>query len=248
MIYKTIATLALLTAIPSTWAETRELSDFDAVAYMLPFDVEFVISDEPYVTLEGDQDTIDEVITEVEDGTLRITKNDGWFDWSDEEIYLTIGYQRLTAISMSGSGDGYAKEVEADDLSLRIAGSASLEIDSLICNDLEIKIAGSGNVNLNDLEADAMTTKIAGAGDVEVSGRVVSQSISISGSGDHNARDLRSQEADIKVQGSGDVEVWAVASLNAMVMGSGDIDYYGDPEINERIMGSGSVERRGDEP
>ena len=93
-----------------------------------------------------------------------------------------------------------------------------------------------------------MTTKIAGAGDVQVSGRVVSQSISISGSGDHNARDLRSQEADIKVQGSGDVEVWAVAGLSAMVMGSGDIDYYGDPTITERIMGSGSVERRGEEP
>lgn len=241
--------MALLSA-PLTWAETetREVDEFDAVNFALPFSVEFVVSDEPFVTLEGDEDTIEEITTKVRGGTLKITKDSDWFDWSDEEVHVTIGYQNLSSITLAGSGDGYAKNMEADKLTLRITGSAGLELDNLTCNDLEISIAGSGNVNINDLEADSISTRIAGSGDVEVTGRVVSQKISIAGSGDLNARELRAQETEVNIKGSGDVEVWTIASLDANVMGSGDIEYYGDPKVRERILGSGNLERRGDRP
>ncbi len=251
MIYKpTVVILVAMLASPAAWSatETRELDSFEAISFELPFNVEFVVSDEPFVTLEGDEDTMDEIITDVRKNTLKIRKENSWFDWSDEEVHVTVGYQQLSKITMAGSGDGFAEDMEADELALRIAGSADLEIDNLIANDLKISISGSGNVTLNALDADSISTSIQGAGDVELTGRVVSQKISISGSGDHNARDLHTQETDIKVQGSGDVEVWADASLNATIMGSGDIQYYGSPSLSERIMGSGNIQHRGDEP
>ena len=242
-------TIALLSA-SITWAdtETRELDEFDSITFALPNSVEFVVSDEPFVTLEGDEDTIEEITTKVRGNALKISKESDWFDWSNKEVHVTIGYQKLSSITLAGSGDGFAKNMEADKLNLRIAGSASLELDGLTCNDLEISIAGSGNININDLEADSISTRIAGSGDVEVTGRVVSQKISIAGSGDLNARELRSQETEVNIKGSGDVEVWTVASLEANVMGSGDIEYYGDPKIRERIRGSGNLHRRGDIP
>ncbi len=244
-----IAAVALLVGT-NAWAETekRDMDEFTKIAYSLPFEVEFVVADEHFVTLEGDADTIDEITTEVDGDTLKIYKEDSWFDWSDETIVLTVGFEEVSSVRMSGSGDGFAEIFESDEFAIKIAGSALLEIEKLICNDLAIAIAGSGDVQLSDVEADTLTTSIAGSGNVDVSGRVVSQKISISGSGDHNARDLRSQEADISVRGSGDVEVWAVAELDASVMGSGDISYYGNPKVDESIMGSGSLERRGDEP
>jgi len=239
---------ALVIAAPFTWAQEREVGDFDGVKYALPFEVEFVAANDPYVRLEGDEDTIDEIVTEVNDGTLNIHKESSWFDLSDETVIVTVGYTNLSSINMSGSGDGYAEDMESEEMSLKIAGSANLEIDRLACNDLIISIAGSGDVNLNELEADTMHTKIAGSGSVEVVGRVVSQKISIAGSGDHMAGELRSQEADVSVAGSGDVEVWAMASLNAKVVGSGDIAYYGSPKVHEQIVGSGDLQHRGDTP
>ena len=233
---------------PQALAETREVDDFTEVNYTLPFSVEFVAGDETYVILEGDEDTIDEIVTEVRGDTLKVYKNDRWFDWSDGKVALTIGYVDVEAITMAGSGDAFAEGMNAEELSIKISGSAGFEIDELMVNDLHIKISGSGNVNLNDLEADSMSTSIAGSGDVEVTGRVVTQSISIAGSGDHNASELRSQEAEVNIKGSGDVEVWALATLDAHVMGSGDIEYYGSPQIKERVMGSGSVEHRGESP
>ncbi len=240
--------LVLTAAAGSIKAETFEVEEFSAIRYSLPFNVELVAADEPFVTLEGDQDTIDEIIVEVDGDTLKIRKENRWFDWSDEEIHVTVGYTELEALYMNGSGDAYAEELDTDDLFIKISGSAGVEIDQLVSNDLTITISGSGNVNVNDLEADSMTTSISGSGDVEVSGSVITQTISIAGSGDHNARELRSQEADVDIKGSGDVEVWALASLNARVMGSGDIEYYGEPQLRERIMGSGDIKHRGQEP
>lgn len=243
-----VAGAALLIIAPLVLAKERQVEDFNAVTYALPFEVEFVAADSPYVRLEGDEDTIDEIVTVVDAGTLKIYKEDTWFDFSDEEVLVTVGYTQLSSLSMSGSGDGYAEDLESDEMTLKVAGSANMEIDRLSCNDLLISIAGSGDIHLNELEADTMQTKIAGSGSVEVIGRVVSQKISIAGSGDHIARELRSQEAEVSVAGSGDVEVWAMASLNAKVVGSGDIAYYGTPKVHEQIIGSGDLQHRGDEP
>lgn len=230
------------------FADTREVADFRVVSYALPSNVELVAAKDPYVLLEGDQDTIDEIITEVNGDTLNIRKDNRWFDWSDEEIFVTIGYTELSAVHMNGSGDAYAQELHADDLRIKISGSAGVEIDRLVSNDVGISISGSGNVNLNDLDADILRTDIAGSGNVDVGGSVVTQTITIAGSGDYKARELRSQEADVDIKGSGDAAVWALASLKVEIMGSGDIEYYGEPHLSKRIMGSGNIKHRGPAP
>lgn len=245
---RTSVAIVCLAAASITQADTIEVEEFTTINYSLPFNVELIASVQPFVSIEGDQDTIDEIIVEVDGDTLTLSKERSWFDWSDGEIHVTVGYTELHALSMSGSGNAYAERIDTEDLRIRISGSAGVEVDHLVSNDFAVTIAGSGNVNVNDLDADSMNTSIAGSGDVEVSGRVVTQSISIAGSGDHNARDLRSQEADIDIKGSGDVEVWALASVDAKVMGSGDIEYYGKPQLRERIMGSGNIKHRGDAP
>jgi len=230
------------------WAETRQVDQFDEVKYALPFDVEFIADDESYVTLEGDQDTIDEIKTKVSGGKLKFSKDSGWFDWSDGDVDITIHYEELSSITMAGSGDGYADEIQTNEMTIRIAGSADLEIDSLECNDLDISISGSGGVKLNEVDADSISTSIAGSGNTELDGSVVSQKVTVSGSGNYNAKGLRSQEAEIKIVGSGNAEVWSLASLEATVMGSGDIDYYGDPTLSKTVHGSGNIEHKGDEP
>ncbi len=248
-----IAASVLFTAFFGTMAvnaatERRDVDDFSAIAYALPFSVEFVVSDEPYVMLEGDADTIDEIITEVRGDTLRVRKEDSWFDWSDEEVIVTIGYTEVERIAMAGSGDGFAKSLEADELEIVISGSANLNADSVIVDELDIVVSGAGDVEIGNVEADEISSQIAGSGSIDLTGRSVSQEISIAGSGDLRAADLRTQETIAKVAGSGDVEVWSEAQLTATVMGSGDIEYYGNPSVNERVMGSGEITRVGDSP
>ena len=237
-------------AATTVWGaeETREVDDFAKISYTLPFEVEFVQADQPFVTLEGDADTIEEIETHVKNGTLNIFKDNSWFDWSDDHVVLTVGFTELESIAMAGSGDGYAEEFNSDSFSIRISGSANLEVESLTCNDLGVAIAGSGDMRAHDLSADAVSVKIAGSGNVDLAGKAVEQEVSISGSGDHKAAGLRSQEAEIKIAGSGDAEVWVAAALDVSVVGSGDVLYYGEPKVHERVIGSGGVEHRGNTP
>lgn len=227
--------------------ETREVEEFTTISYSLPFAVDFVEAGEHYVKLEGDEDTISEIETEVRGNTLKVYKENSWFDWSDGKVVLTIGYTELEAITMAGSGDGHAESLENDEITLKITGSANLEIEALAADEVYLSIAGSGNVDIENADVDTIESKIAGSGDIAISGRAVAQEISISGSGDHQAQDLKTQETSASVRGSGDVTVWAESHLSASVVGSGDIEYYGAPEIKERIMGSGSVVQLDDE-
>ncbi|MEM7078954.1 MAG: head GIN domain-containing protein [Pseudomonadota bacterium] len=249
----TLLTTLLACTLQAAFAaeETREVDSFSRVAFSLPFEVQFVPSSSPYVTLEGDGDVIEDIITEVDGDTLRIKQKERWLDlssWSDDEVIVTVGFDKLEDITMSGSGDGYAEELSSDHLRLTISGSASLELGECNADEVEVSIAGSGDVEISTLEAGSVRTRVAGSGNIKLEGRAVTQVISIAGSGDHEAPELKTQETKARISGSGDILVWAQAKLDATIMGSGDIEYYGDANVSERVMGSGSITRLGDSP
>lgn len=248
-LFGTVAT-GLLLCVSNAWGaeETRELDAFTGVTFTLPYEVEFVAADEPYITLIGDQDVIDEIETRVKGKTLRVSQEKSWMNWTSGEVVITIGYVELDGITMAGSGDGFAEILEAEDFNLRITGSANMDIQTLTADTLKASIAGSGDIQIEEVDADSAEIKIAGSGDIQMAGRVNEQKVSIAGSGDHDASELRSQETTVSIRGSGDIVVWAEARLAASLAGSGDIGYYGNPDISKSIMGSGSLTHLGKNP
>lgn len=236
-----VFTTLLLSAGALADSETRVVDEFSEIKYMLPFDVEFVIADEHYVKLEGDEDTIEEIQTEVRGDTLRVYKENSWFNWSQGKVVITIGFSELEGITMAGSGDGFVELLEAEELTLKITGSANLEVETLEADEVKLSVAGSGNIEIEEADVDTIDSTIAGSGDITLAGRAITQDVSVNGSGDHQAEDLRTQETSASIRGSGDVTVWAEARLSASVVGSGDVEYYGSPEVKERIVGSGSL-------
>ena len=241
---KLIAALLLTVLSTNLWAESRIVEEFSAISYPLSFDVEFVAGSEHRVDFEGDEDTIDDIETKVSNGTLRLSKDSGWFNWSDGDVSIRITYVEIDAITMSGSGDGFAEVIDADNFDMRVNGSAGFEAAQVNCNDLSLHVSGSGNIDMYSLNVDNVTASISGSGDIELTGNTISQNVTITGSGDYSARELRSQEASVKISGSGDAQLWAEATLDAKVIGSGDITYYGNPSEKTSVTGSGSIEQR----
>ena len=68
--------------------ERRDLDPFHAIAYGLSHDVVFVQGDGEYVLLEGDQSTIDEIVSEIRGGTLYLEHERSWFDFAVETLRL----------------------------------------------------------------------------------------------------------------------------------------------------------------
>lgn len=232
------------------WAEqsTIEVDSFNAVTYTVPYSVTFVPADEPYVRLDGDEDLFDRLEIEVDGSELSIRRDEPvlklWrFNADNGDLSITIGYPELERIRLSGSGDGFAEQIENEHFTIDVDGSANMAVAELISDSIDLDVAGSGGVTLDEVDAEVIISRISGSGDISVQGTTVVQEITVTGSGDYSADQLRAVDTRADVIGSGDIRLWAEGTLHATVTGSGDIRYFGDPEVEERILGSGDITR-----
>lgn len=207
--------------------ENRDVRDFESISLSIHAKVYVTQDNYTSVKIKGDADDLEEIITIVEDGTLKIKrkKNKRW-GWNNSfksiEVYVTSA--TIKNLKISGSGN--------------IAAKSSIKTDNAI-----YAISGSGNIFIDDLSAETIECHISGSGDVNLKGDGLRQlEIHISGSGDVDAGYLKSENVSVHVSGSGDCKVYATKKLNARVAGSGDIYYRGKPDsVDSKSAGSGHI-------
>lgn len=205
--------------------KTRSVGDFDKIAVSGHFKVTLEKGKEGDITIKGEGNIIEKLETTVNDGVLKIKFKKGLNFRSHKTIYLTIGYQDIEGVSLSGSG-----EVVCNDL--------------INAKDLNLSLSGSGNFKLN-VESTNLDASISGSGNMSLTGNSNNFSTGISGSGNMNAQKLTAQVVNAKISGSGNVKVNAVNEINAKTSGSGNIIYSGNPTIiKANSSGSGSIQKR----
>ncbi len=203
----------------------RSTGDYDAVAVSGWFDVDLVNGNEGNLTLKGESNLLEHIITEVKNGKLVIKVEKGYnlkpSSWK-EGIRISVPVESINAVSLSGSGD--------------IVGKKTIET-----NHFEASMSGSGDITL-DLEASSINTSMSGSGDITLKGSTTNFDATISGSGDIKAYELEADNVEATVSGSADIRVTANQRLKARVSGSGDISYKGNPEkIDTKTSGSGDI-------
>lgn len=217
-----------------------DIVNFDEVELSGEIDVEISQGDAYEVVVEGQQNIIDRLRFENNNGELEIRLLRGVYRDYTLKVYLTA--PDMNKVCLSGSGDiifnGFSN---LDDLELKVSGSGNIfSNDYIEANSVSFKISGTGNIDFLCL-TESTTTTISGSGDITLSGETDVQVIDISGSGDFNCFGLNSQVTNIDVSGSGTCKVLAEKALNIDVSGSGDIYYRGFPNIDIDISGIGNV-------
>jgi len=203
---------------------TRTTSDYEGIKCAGSFDYVLVAGNEGKITLEGESNLLDYIITEVKDGNL-IVKTENHINLSpswNKTVKITIPFKDINQVSLAGSGDLWNE-------------------DKITSNNLKVALAGSGDVVLN-IEASTVESSLAGSGDLTLKGKTNSLEARVAGSGDFHGFDLQSNNTDVSVAGSGDAQVVCNGSLKARVAGSGDIKYTGNPKTEDtKVAGSGSI-------
>ncbi len=226
---KTILLIATLSFSQILFAqkETRDVGSFDEISLGVAADLYLTIGSKQSVVIEGDEDDIEEIVTEVRDGRLRIKSRKSWsWNWggNDVEIYITV--PKINALSVSGSGD--------------IHGESVIETD-----DLELGVSGSGNIEV-EIDSEEVKMTISGSGSAQLGGTTSDFSVRISGSGSINAYDLKAENVAVRISGSGSARVNASDELEATISGSGNVYYEGSPDkVNSNTSGSGRVKKKG---
>jgi hypothetical protein len=204
----------------------RSTADYEAISVAGWFDVELVEGNEGAISLKGEENLLEYIITEVKDGKLVVKAEKGYnlqpSSWGKGGIFITIPVEQINSVSMSGSGD--------------LVGNTRLK-----ANDFSTRMSGSGDLSLT-VEATNMSVSVSGSGDMKLKGSTENLEVQISGSGDVHAYELIADNVSAQVSGSADIEVTANEMLKARVSGSGDISYRGNPKkIDSKTSGSGDI-------
>jgi len=204
---------------------TRDVSDYDQVGIAGDFDVKLFKGEEGTINITADENLLEYIVTEVENGNLKIKPEKGYNLTSRKSIEITVPFEAIDGVSLAGSGDVFSNDI----------------INS---NKLRLSLAGSGNMDLN-VSAGDVDSSIAGSGNIKLKGNADNFNCRISGSGNLNGYDLKATVANASIAGSGNVKVNAVNEIHAKIAGSGNILYSGDPEIvKSKSAGSGSVKKK----
>jgi len=219
--------IILFTSKVQAEEQTRKVDSFSEISLRIGAKVHLEQGSKQNLEIVAKSSTLDELITEVKDGTLIIrfpNKDFFWKTFQPGEITIYVTTPEINGLGISGSGD-----IIADN-----------QIKTKI---LDLGISGSGNIKLSELNAERVKGTISGSGDIVLGGKTPAQdlSISISGSGNLKAMDYRSVDVSVKIAGSGNVEIEAIKNLYVRLAGSGNVIYKGSPMIDQSIAGSGKV-------
>ena len=205
-------------------SETRSTGDYDGVKIAGFFDVDLVSGKEGKITIKGEENLLSAIKVEVEDKSLKIYVEIGTQirTSSGNKIQVTVPFEKISELSLAGSGDIQSKDViKNDNLAVKLAGSGNLTLP-VDTNNLELHVSGSGNIHLKGT-ATKLTTKLSGSGDIDASS-------------------LKSKIVEANVSGSGNSKVTCDESITARVAGSGNIKYIGNPDKRDvKVSGSGTI-------
>lgn len=178
------------------------------------------------LVIEGDDNLVDRLVIEVEDGTLVIGTPEKESFRPKTPLQYRVGVDRLERVDILEDGRIEAAGIETDDFALRIVGR--------------------GSADLTGLRAKSASVETSGHGDVRVTGRADHLDVGVSGAGVVEAGDLEAIAATAGIAGSGRITLRAERSLEARAVGASEIRYYGSPEVTREAIGDGVISRAGD--
>lgn len=198
--------------------QERNLAPFDGIDVGGAFTVILSQGNTQIVKVETDENLQSKVITEVENGELKISSksmnNPGKLN-----VYVTV------------------KQLH----SLNISGAASVKGENKLTSDhLRIESSGAAKATL-DVETTKLDTEVSGASDLKLSGSATEHTSELSGAGQLKALDLITSKSTLDISGAAEGRITAKDEINADVSGAGKLTYYDEPAV-KHINKSGNYD------
>ena len=209
--------------------ENRNVKNFNEIKVSTGVDLYITMGNDEKVIVIADDNIIDDLITEVKDGELRIyvENHNRWFNWGNfngtRKVYVTV--KELRKIDASSGSD--------------VKSENTLEGESL-----EIEASSGSDVNVDVVYKDLSLDTSSGS-DAKITGKAKNFSAETSSGSDINARDLETEVCHVKASSGSDAIVNVSEELVAKASSGGDIVYYGNPKMKDTSESSGGgVARR----
>ncbi len=158
--------------------------------------------DKEGVEIKSDKVDLEDIEIKQKGSDLNIGVRKG-ARWNSGRIQLVVTYQKLEAISNSGSSN-----IELE--------------DAIKGNKFTFTSSGSGNLK-GSFDVEKLDVRLSGSTNLTLSGEADDQHYAISGSANVNAAGLKGETADVAISGSGDVALNVSGNVSTAVSGSGSV-------------------------
>lgn len=206
--------------------EKRTTSNYDGISVGGSFDVILVKGKEGSLIIEGEENLIEYIETEVKRNTLQIKIAKGVNLRVTKKLIVTVSYADIDKVNLGGSG------------TIRNEGTIK-------ANDFSVNLGGSGDIKLS-VNAKEVRSSLSGSGNIKLMGSTNEFECAIAGSGNIKAHELETNNLNAVVTGSGNISTNVNNMIKAKVVGSGNIYYKEDPKFtNIKSVGSGNIKKKG---
>jgi hypothetical protein len=204
--------------------EIRKVKNFNAVDVSAGIDLYLKMGETEQVRVEADDDIIENILTEVKNGTLHVYMKKGNFfnffnfgSTSSRKVYVTV--TDLKSIDASSGSD--------------VKSENTLKGDAL-----KVNSSSGSDVVLDIVYKDVWLDASSGA-DIKMSGKAKTVRASASSGSDINAGNLEAVIGHANASSGADVMVYATGEIYANASSGGDVRYSGNPSVKNIDESSG---------
>jgi hypothetical protein len=227
------------------------VEEFDRISIMGSGEITLKQGESPLVVVTIDDNLLEYLQTEVEDGQLILGFDPGKATNKDlrpaKPIEFDITVLDLNNLAIYGSADVKSDRLELDQFTIDIFGSGDVRLDRMLCPQVSMNVLGVGDIQVEDLKADHLEVSIPGIGTVRLAGEVIKQDVNLPGTGNYLAENLQSKTANIRMPGMANAKIWVTDELYAEITGGGELKYNGNPKIYHSGLGRGDLDPLGNQ-
>ena len=180
--------------------EKREVAAFSSISTEGVYQIEVVSQQGLSLEIEGDDNILPLIKTEVSNGVLRIKSSRGFS--VNRPVVVKIGTPNIEAISASGAGSIQVSDLKNDKFEIDSNGAPSIKVSGET-GTLNIEANGAGKIDAHRLRATKGTVEANGVAKIEV---------------------FASEELNVKVSGPASVIYSGDPKLNKTVNGPGSVE------------------------
>ncbi|WP_439128008.1 head GIN domain-containing protein [Polaribacter sp.] len=198
-------------------------ADFTGISVSNGIDLYISQDNKTAISVEADENLHEIIITEVDNGILKIYTEKNIWQSKARKVYVTVN--QLTSLKASSGSDVYGEDIIKTE---------------------EIAISSSSGADINiEIEAESVATSASSGSDIEVSGTATNHASNAASGSSINAYNLKSKNVIVSAASGADIDIFASEKIEARASSGGDVDFKGNPKkVSKKSSSGGSISQK----
>jgi hypothetical protein len=197
--------------------ERKPQDNFSGITVSTGIDVFINQGNKNSIIVEADENLHDIIITEVNNGVLKIYSDKNIWKAKAKKVYVTV--KKITLITATSGSDVRGKTI-------------------IKSNEISIAATSGATINI-EIDAQSVTTSTSSGANIKVSGTALNHASNATSGSAIAAYNLKSENVIAKATSGAEINIHAFKKIEAKASSGGDVTFRGNPTVVLKKASSG---------